>query len=91
MATSPVDFGSKKTSQSKLSKTADEFDTQLGSNNWVIAPSRTTTGRPRRIGWLDMVALNFASKINGFTHLNITKLDCLSELDEIKILSLIHI
>ena len=44
----------------------------------------TTTGRPRRIGWLDMVALNFASKINGFTHLNITKLDCLSELDEIK-------
>jgi len=45
----------------------------------------TTTGRPRRIGWLDMVALNFASKINGFTHLNITKLDCLSELDEIKI------
>ena len=32
-----------------------------------------------------MVALNFASKINGFTHLNITKLDCLSELDEIKI------
>jgi len=45
----------------------------------------TTTGRPRRIGWLDMVALNFASQINGFTHLNITKLDCLSELKEIKI------
>jgi adenylosuccinate synthase len=45
----------------------------------------TTTGRPRRIGWLDMVALNYANQINGFTHLNITKLDVLSEMDELKI------
>lgn len=45
----------------------------------------TTTGRPRRIGWLDMVALNFAAQINGLTHLNITKLDVLSDLDEIKV------
>lgn len=36
-----------------------------------------TTGRPRRCGWLDIGALKFASKINGFTHLNITKLDVL--------------
>ena len=45
----------------------------------------TTTGRPRRIGWLDVVALNFASQINGFTHINLTKLDVLSGLPELKI------
>eukprot|EP00890_Picochlorum_soloecismus_P005716 jgi/Picsp_1/6145/NSC_03499-R1_adenylosuccinate synthase len=45
----------------------------------------TTTGRPRRIGWLDMVALKYACQINGLSHLNITKLDVLSELDEIKV------
>ena len=32
-----------------------------------------------------MVALNYANKINGFTHLNITKLDALSEMEELKI------
>lgn len=45
----------------------------------------TTTGRPRRIGWLDMVALKYASRINGLTHINLTKLDVLSELEEIKV------
>lgn len=45
----------------------------------------TTTGRPRRIGWLDMVALKYATVINGLTHLNITKLDVLSDLEEIKV------
>lgn len=45
----------------------------------------TTTGRPRRIGWLDMVALKYATRINGLTHINLTKLDVLSELPEIKV------
>lgn len=45
----------------------------------------TTTGRPRRIGWLDMVALRYVSRINGLTHLNMTKLDVLSGLDEVKV------
>eukprot|EP00230_Micromonas_polaris_P000938 CAMPEP_0119212130 /NCGR_PEP_ID=MMETSP1327-20130426/3529_1 /TAXON_ID=38833 /ORGANISM="Micromonas pusilla, Strain RCC2306" /LENGTH=477 /DNA_ID=CAMNT_0007209317 /DNA_START=86 /DNA_END=1519 /DNA_ORIENTATION=- len=45
----------------------------------------TTTGRPRRIGWLDIVALNYASMINGFTHINLTKLDVLSGLAELKV------
>jgi len=45
----------------------------------------TTTGRPRRIGWLDIVALNYASAINGFTHINLTKLDVLSGLPELKV------
>jgi len=44
-----------------------------------------TTGRPRRCGWLDLVALRYTSMINGFTGLAITKLDVLSELDEIRV------
>ena len=44
-----------------------------------------TTGRPRRCGWLDLVALRYTSAINGLTELCITKLDVLSGLDEIKV------
>ncbi len=44
-----------------------------------------TTGRPRRCGWLDLVALRYTSMINGFTELAITKLDVLSGLPEIKV------
>ncbi|MBI4825620.1 MAG: adenylosuccinate synthase [Nitrospirae bacterium] len=44
-----------------------------------------TTGRPRRCGWLDAVALEHSIRINGFTGLAITKLDILDSLDEIKI------
>ncbi|XP_039066579.1 adenylosuccinate synthetase 2, chloroplastic-like [Hibiscus syriacus] len=45
----------------------------------------TTTGRPRRCGWLDVVALKFCCQINGFSSLNLTKLDVLSDLPEIKL------
>jgi len=45
----------------------------------------TTTGRPRRCGWLDIVALNYACIINGFTALNLTKLDVLSGLSEVSL------
>ena len=44
-----------------------------------------TTGRPRRCGWLDLVALRYTTMINGFTDLAITKLDVLSNLEEIKV------
>ena len=43
----------------------------------------TTTGRPRRIGWLDLVALRYASRLNTLTALVVTKLDVLSGLDRI--------
>ncbi len=43
----------------------------------------TTTGRPRRCGWLDLVALRYAVMINGFTELVLTKLDVLTGFDEI--------
>ncbi|TMK97055.1 MAG: adenylosuccinate synthase [Actinobacteria bacterium] len=43
----------------------------------------TTTGRPRRIGWLDLVALRYAARLNTLTALVVTKLDVLSGLDKI--------
>ncbi len=45
----------------------------------------TTTGRPRRIGWLDAVALKYSAKINGTTEIALTLLDVLSGRDKIKI------
>jgi adenylosuccinate synthase len=45
----------------------------------------TTTGRPRRCGWLDLVALRYAVRINGLTHLAVTKLDVLDDLLELKV------
>ncbi|KAK3446751.1 hypothetical protein EUGRSUZ_A02394 [Eucalyptus grandis] len=45
----------------------------------------TTTGRPRRCGWLDIVALKYCCQINGFSSLNLTKLDVLSDLPEIQL------
>ena len=44
-----------------------------------------TTGRPRRCGWYDAVALSFGAWLNGFTDLAITKLDVLDGLPELKI------
>jgi adenylosuccinate synthase len=45
----------------------------------------TTTGRERRCGWLDLVALRFAVRVNGMTSLALTKLDVLSEFAEIPV------
>ncbi len=43
------------------------------------------TGRPRRCGWLDLIALKYPVQINGLDALCITKLDILDELDEIQL------
>jgi adenylosuccinate synthase len=45
----------------------------------------TTTGRPRRCGWLDLVALKYAVRLNGMTGLVITKLDVLSGIDTLRV------
>lgn len=45
----------------------------------------TTTGRPRRIGWLDLEAVRFSCKINNVNEIVITKLDILSGLLELKV------
>ncbi|MBP7461421.1 MAG: adenylosuccinate synthase [Candidatus Delongbacteria bacterium] len=45
----------------------------------------STTGRPRRCGWLDLPAARYAVQLNGITELAITKLDVLDSFDEIKV------
>lgn len=54
-----------------------------GSNPWD--EFGTTTGRPRRVGWLDLVLLNYAREINAISELFITKLDILSGLEHIPV------
>ena len=44
-----------------------------------------TTGRKRRCGWLDMVVLKYSHMINGYSSINITKLDVLDTFDQVKI------
>jgi adenylosuccinate synthase len=45
----------------------------------------TTTGRPRRCGWLDMVMIRYAARINGLTSLAINHLDTIGKLKQIKL------
>ena len=45
----------------------------------------TTTGRPRRCGWLDLVILRYAVRVNGLTGVAINKLDTLTGLKELKV------
>ena len=47
----------------------------------------TTTGRPRRCGWLDAVAARYARRINGVEAIALTKLDILDPFDEIRVLT----
>lgn len=44
-----------------------------------------TTGRPRRCGWLDLVALKYAVRINGMNELTLTKMDVMDGFEEIKV------
>ncbi len=54
-----------------------------GENQWD--EFGTTTGRPRRCGWLDLVVARHAARVNGVNRMHITKLDILSQFDEIRI------
>lgn len=70
---------------------AGPVPTDLGDSStalWLRDKGReygATTGRPRRCGWLDAVALNYVAYLNGFTQLAVTKLDVLDGLPEVKI------
>ena len=70
---------------------AGPVPTDQGDNNiarWLRDKGHeygATTGRPRRCGWLDAVALNYVAYLNGFTEIAITKLDVLDGIEEIKI------
>jgi adenylosuccinate synthase len=54
-----------------------------GANPWD--EYGTTTGRPRRVGWLDGVLLRYAVRLNGLSELVVTKLDILSGLETIRL------
>jgi adenylosuccinate synthase len=45
----------------------------------------TTTGRPRRVGWLDLVAVKYSTMLNGVSGLCLTLLDVLSGVDELRV------
>ena len=51
----------------------------------------STTGRPRRCGWIDLIAIQFACMINGVTQLVMTKADILDGLDELKVCNSYHV
>lgn len=60
----------------------DKTGEHLGT---VGAEFGTTTGRARRCGWLDIPQMKYSNLVNGFTELNLTKLDVLTGLKEVKI------
>jgi len=60
----------------------DEIGEQLRKTGHEFG---STTGRPRRCGWIDLVALQFACMINGVTQIIMTKADILDELAELKV------
>jgi len=69
---------------------AGPFPTELTDQvgDWIVEKGQeygTTTGRRRRCGWIDLVSLRYAARINGFTGLAITRLDVLTGMEEIKL------
>ncbi|MDQ1355444.1 MAG: adenylosuccinate synthase [Acidobacteriota bacterium] len=66
---------------SELSGSEGEFLRVKGSEYGA------TTGRPRRVGWLDLVALKYAIMINGVDEIFFTKMDVLDEFTEIKVVT----
>lgn len=69
---------------------AGPFPTEIGGDTAELIREKgrefgTTTGRPRRIGWLDGVALKQACRLNGINHLALTLFDVLSDTGDLKI------
>ncbi len=63
-----------------------EMDDQVGAQVRELGQEfGTVTGRERRPGWLDLVALRYAVRLNGITSLALTKLDVLSTFDDLEI------
>ncbi len=60
----------------------DETGEKLRKNGQEFG---ATTGRPRRCGWLDLVALKYAIRLNGMNELSLTKLDVLDDFDTINV------
>jgi adenylosuccinate synthase len=63
-----------------------EMDEEIGGQVRELGQEfGTVTGRERRPGWLDLVALRYAVRLNGITSLALTKLDVLSAFDELQV------
>ena len=65
---------------------SDEMGARLrgtGANPWDEFGS--TTGRPRRTGWLDLVALKYSARVNGLTEIVLTKLDILTGIHPLRV------
>lgn len=59
---------------------------EVGDHLMTVGHERgTTTGRNRRCGWLDLVVVAYSTMLNGYTALNLTKLDVLTGLAEIRV------
>lgn len=69
--------------RTELQGTAAERLRGDGSQQWD--EFGTSTGRPRRVGWLDLPQLRYAAEINGFDGLVVTKLDVLSGLETVPV------
>jgi adenylosuccinate synthase len=67
---------------SEIEETEPELAQQIRK---VGAEFGATTGRPRRVGWLDLVALRYACELNGMTGLALMKADVLAGLDYVKL------
>jgi adenylosuccinate synthase len=62
-----------------------ELDEEVGEHLRRVGHEfGSTTGRPRRCGWIDVASLRYAARVNGFTGLAVTKLDVLTGLKTIK-------
>ena len=63
-----------------------ELQDELGERIRQVGDEKgTTTGRDRRTGWLDLLALRYAARVNGLTGLVITKLDVLTGMDPLQV------
>ena len=63
-----------------------ELDNEVGERMVEIGGEYgTVTGRRRRCGWLDTVALRYAVRVNGLTEIALTKLDVLAHFDNLKV------
>jgi adenylosuccinate synthase len=63
-----------------------DVETDIGRHMQIVGQEiGVTTGRKRRCGWLDLVVLKYSHAINGYSGLNLTKLDVLDQLKELKL------
>ncbi|MHB0875131.1 MAG: adenylosuccinate synthase [Anaerolineae bacterium] len=66
-------------------QTGELGDRMRGTGKNIWDEFGTTTGRPRRCGWLDLVSVRYTARVAGITELAITKLDVLSGFDRLKV------